>query len=245
MAESREDSIYTARLAEQAERYDEMAEAMKKVAQLNDELSVEERNLLSVAYKNVVGSRRASLRIISSIEQKEESRGKADHLAKAREYKKKVEKELTEICNDILDVLDKNLVPASGTSESKVFYYKMKGDYHRYLAESTSGESKTTSADKALEAYKQASEIAVELLATNPIRLGLALNFSVFYYEIMNSPDNAIQLAKTAFDDAIEKLEHLTDESYKDSTLIMQLLRDNITLWTSNNEEENDKKDDD
>jgi len=244
MADSREDHIYTARLAEQAERYDEMADAMKKVAQLDSELTVEERNLLSVAYKNVVGSRRASLRIISSIEQKEESRGKADHLAKAREYKKKVEKELTEICNDILEVLDKHLIVNSSTSESKVFYYKMKGDYHRYLAESTTGEPKAQSAEKALEAYKAASVIAQELLPTNPIRLGLALNFSVFYYEIMNSPDNAIQLAKQAFDEAIEKLEHLTDESYKDSTLIMQLLRDNITLWTSSTEEEDNKKDD-
>jgi len=244
MAESREDLIYLARLAEQAERYDEMSEAMKKVAQLKDELTVEERNLLSVAYKNVVGSRRASLRIISSIEQKEESRGKEDHLKKAREYRKKVEEELTRICNEVLEVLETYLVPASSGAESKVFYFKMKGDYHRYLAESTSGKSRQESADKALAAYKNASDVSQELLPTNPIRLGLALNFSVFYYEIMNSPDNAIQLAKQAFDDAIEKLEHLQDESYKDSTLIMQLLRDNITLWTSNAEEDG-KKDDD
>jgi 14-3-3 protein epsilon len=238
MAESREDAIYMARLAEQAERYDEMADSMKKVAQLNEELSVEERNLLSVAYKNVVGSRRASLRIISSIEQKEESRGKEDHLNKAREYRKKVEKELTDICNDILEVLEKNLIPTSTTAESKVFYYKMKGDYHRYLAESTSGDPRQAAAALALSAYKTASDIAAELSSTNPIRLGLALNFSVFYYEIMNSPDNAINLAKTAFDLAIEQLDSLTDDSYKDSTLIMQLLRDNITLWTSNAEEE-------
>jgi len=244
MTDSREDHIYTARLAEQAERYDEMAEAMKKVAQLKEELSVEERNLLSVAYKNVVGSRRASLRIISSIEQKEDSRGKEDNLRKAKEYRKKVEKELTEICNDILEVLEKNLLAAAESAESKVFYYKMQGDYHRYLAESTTGEPRTNAADKALTAYKHASEKAKELLATNPIRLGLALNFSVFYYEIMNSPENAIQLAKQAFDDAIEKLEHLTDESYKDSTLIMQLLRDNITLWTSNADDDGEKKDD-
>jgi len=240
MAEGREDLIYVSRLAEQAERYDEMADAMKKVAQLNEPLTIEERNLLSVAYKNVVGSRRASLRIISSIEQKEESRGKEDHLVKARQYRTKVEKELKSICDDILDVLDKNLITSSTLPESKVFYNKMKGDYHRYLAESTLGESRQASAEKALEAYKAASEISQELLPTDPIRLGLALNFSVFYYEIMNSPDNAIQLAKQAFDDAIEKLEHLADENYKDSTLIMQLLRDNITLWTSNVEE--DKK---
>jgi len=243
VTETREDSIYTARLAEQAERYDEMASAMKKVAQLNEELTVEERNLLSVAYKNVVGSRRASLRIISSIEQREEARGKEDNLNKARLYRKKVEAELTEICNNILGVLDEHLIKKSQTDESKVFYNKMKGDYHRYLAESTSGESRQLAAEKALEAYKSASSIAQLLAPTNPIRLGLALNFSVFYYEIMNSSENAIALAKQAFDDAIEKLEQLTDESYKDSTLIMQLLRDNITLWTSNNDED-DKKDD-
>ena len=232
--DNREGLIYLARLSEQAERYDEMADAMKKVAEMNTELSVEERNLLSVAYKNVVGSRRASLRIISSIEQKEESRGKEQNLNKAREYHAKVEKELTEICADILRILDEHLIKTAAAAESKVFFYKMKGDYHRYLAESTSGDTRKAAAAKALEAYQAASDIAAELLPTNPIRLGLALNFSVFYYEIMNNPDSAITLAKSAFDTAIEQLEQLDDDNYKDSTLIMQLLRDNITLWTSN-----------
>ena len=63
--------------------------------------------------------------------------------------------------------------------------------------------------------------------------MGLALNFSVFYYEILNSPDRACHLAKQAFDDAIAELDSLSEESYRDSTLIMQLLRDNLTLWTS------------
>eukprot|EP01103_Thecamoeba_quadrilineata_P000699 TRINITY_DN10614_c0_g1_i1.p1 TRINITY_DN10614_c0_g1~~TRINITY_DN10614_c0_g1_i1.p1 ORF type:complete len:259 (-),score=62.23 TRINITY_DN10614_c0_g1_i1:63-734(-) len=219
-----------------------MADAMKRVARLNTELSVEERNLLSVAYKNVVGSRRASLRIITTIEQKEESRGKEENLAKAKKYHKKVETELSEICADILNVLEQHLIPASESAEPKVFYYKMKGDYHRYLAESTGGETRAESAENALAAYKLASENASELPFTNPIRLGLALNFSVFYYEIMNSPDNAITLAKNAFDNAIDKLESLNDDNYKDSTLIMQLLRDNITLWTTNNEESDDDK---
>jgi len=245
----RDDFIFSARLAEQAERYDEMAEAMKRVAQLNIQLTVEERNLLSVAYKNVVGSRRASLRIISSIEKKEQDRSKLDHFQKAREYHNKVEKELSDICSDILDLLEKHLIPTAETdtsetkAESLVFYYKMKGDYHRYLAESTSGDTRKAASDAALAAYKSASGFAEDLISTNPIRLGLALNFSVFYYEILSDPDNAISLAKKAFDEAIEKLENLPDESYKDSTLIMQLLRDNITLWTS--DDQDDRKDDD
>jgi 14-3-3 protein epsilon len=115
---------------------------------------------------------------------------------------------------------------------------------HRYLAEFQSGDSRKDSAAKALEAYSNASNIAnSDLPPTHPIRLGLALNFSVFYYEILNSPDRACHLAKQAFDDAIAELDTLSEESYKDSTLIMQLLRDNLTLWTSDQPEQGDEGD--
>lgn len=234
MADSREENVYMAKLAEQSERYDEMVEAMKKVAELDVELTSEERNLFSVAYKNVIGARRASWRIISSIEQKEENKGNTANVGRIKEYRSKVEKELTAICNDILAVLDKHLIPASVTGESKVFYYKMKGDYHRYLAEFASGDARKEASENSLAAYKMASDIAAtELQPTHPIRLGLALNFSVFYYEILNSPERACHLAKQAFDDAIAELDTLSEDFYKDATLIMQLLRDNLTLWTS------------
>lgn len=113
-------------------------------------------------------------------------------------------------------------------------FISRKGDYHRYLAEFATGNDRKEAAENSLVAYKAASDIAMtELPPTHPIRLGLALNFSVFYYEILNSPDRACRLAKAAFDDAIAELDTLSEESYKDSTLIMQLLRDNLTLWTS------------
>eukprot|EP00161_Ancyromonas_sigmoides_P006169 TRINITY_DN17075_c0_g1_i1.p2 TRINITY_DN17075_c0_g1~~TRINITY_DN17075_c0_g1_i1.p2 ORF type:complete len:255 (-),score=131.09 TRINITY_DN17075_c0_g1_i1:257-1021(-) len=240
----RENSVYIAKLAEQAERYDEMVEQMKNVAKLDVELTVEERNLLSVAYKNVIGARRASWRIISSIEQKEDSKGNDTHVKRIRDYRQKVEDELARICRDILEILDAHLIPSSITGESKVFYYKMKGDYHRYLAEFQTSQSRKEAAENSLIAYKAASDIATtELQPTHPIRLGLALNFSVFYYEILNSPDRACHLAKQAFDDAIAELDTLSEESYKDSTLIMQLLRDNLTLWTSDMQNDEDKED--
>ncbi|CAJ0609522.1 unnamed protein product [Cylicocyclus nassatus] len=280
MADNKDELVQRAKLAEQAERYDDMAQSMKKVTELGAELSNEERNLLSVAYKNVVGARRSSWRVISSIEQKTEGSEKKQQMAK--EYREKVEKELRDICQDVLNLLDKFLIPKAGNPESKVFYLKMKGDYYRYLAEVASGEDRSSVVDKSQQSYQEAFDIAKDKMQpTHPIRLGLALNFSVFYYEILNapdkacqlakqssysealeiakenlatthparlglalnysvffyeiasSPDRACQLAKQAFDDAIAELDTLNEDSYKDSTLIMQLLRDNLTLWTS------------
>jgi hypothetical protein len=116
---------FLARLCEQAERYDEMVTYMKEVAKLGGELTVDERNLLSVAYKNVVGTRRASWRIISSIEQKEESKGSDKHVSTIKDYRNKIETELEKVCQDVLDVLDDFLIPNAATGESKVFYHKM------------------------------------------------------------------------------------------------------------------------
>ncbi|KAJ6352884.1 hypothetical protein OIU76_001993 [Salix suchowensis] len=239
MEKEREQLVYLARLAEQAERYDEMVEAMKKVAKLDVELTVEERNLVSVGYKNVIGARRASWRILSSIEQKEEAKGNEQNVKRIKEYRQSVEDELAKICNDILSVIDQHLIPSSSTGESTVFYHKMKGDYYRYLAEFKGADERKEAADQSLKAYEAATSTAIsDLPPTHPIRLGLALNFSVFYYEILNSPERACGLAKQAFDDAIAELDSLNEDSYKDSTLIMQLLRDNLTLWTSDLPEE-------
>ncbi|XP_022845814.1 14-3-3 protein 9-like [Olea europaea var. sylvestris] len=88
-ANERENFVYIAKLAEQAERYDEMVDAMKKVAKLDVELTVEERNLLSVGYKNVIGSRRASWRILSSIEEKEDAKGNGQNVKQIKQYRQK------------------------------------------------------------------------------------------------------------------------------------------------------------
>uniref|UniRef100_A0A8C2JZ37 14-3-3 protein zeta/delta-like n=1 Tax=Cyprinus carpio TaxID=7962 RepID=A0A8C2JZ37_CYPCA len=172
--------IQKAKLAEQAERYDDMAACMKQVTEQGAELR--------------------------------------------------------DICNEVLGLLGKYLIKNSTNAESKVFYLKMKGDYYRYLAEVASGDDKKDTITNSQGAYQDAFDISKkEMQPTHPIRLGLALNFSVFYYEILNSPEQACALAKQAFDEAIAELDTLNEDSYKDSTLIMQLLRDNLTLWTSDN----------
>merc|ERR1711978_190189 len=149
----------------------------------------------------------------------------------------KVEEELQKICDTILALLDDKLIPKTPSGESKVFYVKMKADYYRYIAEFTTGEKKDKASKDAKKAYAEATEVAEkDLVVTHPIRLGLALNYSVFMYEVLSLPEDACKMARTAFEDAIAELDNVAEDSYKDSTLIMQLLRDNLTLWTSDQE---------
>merc|ERR1712083_1129510 len=213
------------------------AEYMEKVGDGGGELSVEERNLLSVAYKNAVGSRRAAWRIITSVEQKEKTKQNEENAKFAKEYCGKVEGELDKICLAILKLLDEKLIEKASNGESKVFYQKMKADYYRYIAEYKDGQAKTDAAENARKAYEEAQKVAqADLPVTHPIRLGLALNFSVFQYEVLSNQEEACKMARTAFEDAIAELDNVAEDSYKDSTLIMQLLRDNLTLWTSDQE---------
>ncbi|KAH0473122.1 MAG: uncharacterized protein KVP18_000615 [Porospora cf. gigantea A] len=238
-----EELVYKARLAEQAERYDEMSEFMKEVVMMTKKLSTDERNLLSVAFKNAVGARRAAYRVILSTEQKQEKR-QAEALVKiAREYRQKVDKELRDICASVLDIVDSHLVKdipeTKEYAEPNVFYHKMKGDYYRYLCE-FNPETSQEQIQKARESYEKATKLAVDLPSTHAIRLGLALNFSVFHYEILLSPAEACQMAQHAFDEAIAELDNVSEDTYRDSTLIMQLLRDNLTLWFSDGNKKTD-----
>ena len=237
-----------AKLAEQSERYEDMVEFMKKYVDLKSGIAPEERNLLSVAFKNVVGARRSSWRVVSSIMNKTQDDSVKHKLAK--DYMSKIEKELDETCHEVLELLDDKLIKQAQANEDakeeEVFYLKMKGDYYRYLSEVKSGDARDDVVKKAEEAYQTATDLASEKLpTTNPIRLGLALNFSVFHYEIKQDSKKACDLAKKAFDDSIAELDQLQDDTYKDSTLIMQLLRDNLTLWTSEQDgkDEKDEKD--
>ena len=126
-----EENVCMAKLAEQSQWYEEMVEFTEKVlaAVESEDLTVEERNLLSLVYKNVIVVRRASWHIISSIEQKEESRSNEDHVSMIRDYRSKIKPKLSNIYNGILKLLDTKLIPSATTSDSRVFYLKMKGEW--------------------------------------------------------------------------------------------------------------------
>jgi len=241
----REDAVYLSKLAEQAERYEEMTDAIKKVTQLHLELTIEERNLFSVAYKNIIGERRAAYRILTSILEKERSRG-SSRIPSIMTYLSKIKGEMEVIHDEVIFIIDNNLLPFSSNPESQVFYNKMKGDYHRYKFEfSDNSNEKANAARIAFYSYNHANNIShAQLHPCNPIRLGLALNFSVFYYEILNDPRKACEINIQAFDDAIGRLDELSEENYKDSTVMMQLLRDggHLTLWSAEQDGEEDEE---
>ncbi|KAK6153097.1 hypothetical protein DH2020_012736 [Rehmannia glutinosa] len=217
-----------AKLAEQAERYEEMVQFMDSLVagSAGSKLSIEE----------------PAWRIVSSIEQKKEGRKNDDHVVLVKDYRSKVDTDLSQLCAKILKLIFDYLIASAASSESNVFYLKMKGDYYRYLAEFKAGNERKEAAEETMLAYKAAQDIALaDLAPTHTIRLGLALNFSVFYYEILNTSEKACSLAKQAFEEAIAELDTLGEESYKDNTLIMQLLRDNLTLWTSDMQDQIDE----
>merc|ERR1711967_22377 len=246
----RESALYMAKLAEQAERYDDMVKYMRRIVDLGipaNELSVEERNLLSVGYKNMMSVRRTAWRTVQQFHDKNSAEESAN-AAHDKAYRDTIASEvfalIEEVCTDVVKVYVEgdNKPDSNDDEEVLVFFRKMEGDYNRYGAEITEGEDKDKYREAAKKAYQTATDHATNLTSTNPIRLGLALNFSVFHYEICDQKTEASHLAKNAFDTAIDHLDTLGDDEYKDSTLIMQLLKDNLTLW--NNDEDGDDGDD-
>jgi len=256
------DCLDGAQIAESADRYEDMATYLvEAIGKYDNKLDKEGRNQFSVAFKNIIGSRRQQWRSINQKKIDEEtSPGKDSDKKKQmiKELKDKIESELEEWCGKVLGHIKTLLdnCPKEGeiaemddpqkkeAQEDKINYLKMIGDYNRYRAEYLEGEERETVKKAASEAYGAAVELAKAALEeTDPTRLGLMLNFSVFNYEVMKETEKACNLAKDAFDQAIAKLDSLSDNSYKDSTLIMQLLRDNLTLWTSENDDNNNAGD--
>ncbi|XP_021724815.1 14-3-3-like protein B [Chenopodium quinoa] len=242
MASSSEryDIIYLAKLAAQAERYDDMIDVMKKLVKFNIDLTVEERNLLSKAYKKVTEPKRESWKLLSITEEEEDTIYKNETYMKCiQDYRTIVESDLANICYDVITLIDDHLLPFASSTESSVFYLKMKADHYRYMAEIKTGDEKTLVAEESLKTYEEAMAIAVaQLSPIHPARLGLALNFAVFYYEVLNSYQRAHHLAKEAFDEAMSELDDIGSRACsKDIKVILSLLRDNLTLWKSENDE--------
>jgi 14-3-3 protein epsilon len=177
-----EEQIFLARVAEQAERFEDMVQFLDEVLKSKGgSVTPDERNLLSVAFKNLISSKRAACRTISAIEQNPKYSKFNDALT---EYKRQIETQLQADCQKIIDMITSRVLQTDGCSdEAKAFFVKMVGDYYRYIAENAKGDTLEDVKTKAKAAYEEAN--AINLQPCNPIKLGLALNFSVFNYEVL------------------------------------------------------------
>jgi hypothetical protein len=230
-----EEKIFMVRVAEQAERFDDMFGFLKDVIGLKDsDFTTEERNLLSVGFKNLIGANRTAIRTIAAIEQNP----KYTKFNGALEgYKKKIEGELYDQCMSIVNLTKDKCLPKASNSESKAFFHKMAGDYYRYIAESAQGAKLEEVKVGAETQYAAAQKISdADLGACNPIRLGLALNFSVFYYEVKGDHKKACELGENALQHALDKIDECDEETFRDAKSIIELLKENLSLWKEEGE---------
>lgn len=240
----RDVTFFLIKSAEKAERYDDMIEFVEKMLSIDTKLNVEERNLMSVAYTNSIRKKRRQWQVIS--QSRDSPKLSSSQRGLLLDYCKKIESEIEETVQRVLILVKNELLPDAIESEARVFYYKMIGDYHRYLAELRDPGTIAfdTVSKSATTAYKSAMECALrELLPTNSIRLGLVLNYSSFLYKCAQKPLESIQIAKAAYEDAIVELGDLTedltehDEGFSndlhDASLILKLIDDKLMTWKS------------
>ena len=129
---TREEYVYLAKLYERAERFPDMVKAINKFVELDPKLTKDERNILSAGYKNIISDKRASWRLLNSLERKEEKKN-SSQIANIKEVKDNIERELNKICDEIQNIIDKYLIPNSTYSETKVFFLILKGDSRKSI----------------------------------------------------------------------------------------------------------------
>lgn len=221
---------YFAKLAEVAERYDDMAYHIEALAKLR-ELTVDERNLFKSSLS--LHSLKTSWLVIKTTEQQKWMQDYEEEAQWAREYRWKIQTDLHKMFDRSITLMDSYLIP-NATPESKVFYLKMKADNYKLIAEINDGDVKVDALQNARLSYDESQKVAEKGLdATHPIRLGLALAYSAFQFDLLSNPNEACKLARTALEDAAAELDNMTTDTSTDSIFIMKVLRDNLTQWVS------------
>ncbi|TNV81107.1 hypothetical protein FGO68_gene8502 [Halteria grandinella] len=243
--------MFMARVAEQGDRFEDMFSFLKDgvIKQRKDgHFTADERNLLSVAFKNLVSPKRTTWRTIIAVEHSTQG-GPSSQTQAIAQYKAVIEERLHKDCEEIVALVLNYVLPRLAQSygdvpknvkdlEERAFFWKMAGDYYRYASEASqstaSREQRLPRFKKgALEAYNRAMELCKSglLRPYNSVCLGLALNFSVFHYEVMGDPLKACQIAKESFESAIEVIDECSEEHFQEAQSILELLKENMNIW--------------
>ena len=247
---TRDECVYLTKLFDRAEQYEEAVDNAVNFIKMKPILNSDERACFANVFKNLVNQKRASIRYLESVKKKEKKALKNpstnnittvinNNVESLEEIIQKVEDELNSLINLMQEILDEMLLPNSKKPEAQVFYMKLKGDYYRYKAEFSKDEEKEISADLAEQSYNDAYMLSEESLPiTSLVRVSLAVNFSIFYYEEKNMIDEAIMIAKSCFEEAIKMVDEVDDDKAKDYILLVNLLKENIIFWNSEKPED-------
>ena len=228
-----------AKLYENTEKFQLMFENINKFVALNPSLNKDERIILNNGYKNIITNQRRAWRELIKTETQELQSGNNVKSEYAKELRIEVENEILVAADKVLEMVDKYLLPNATDVESKVFFYKMKADFLRYKAEVKLGEEYISCYKESANAYAEGQKIAESLPISNTVKLGLALNYSVLMYEVVLNKESAINLAKVAYDEAMKIIDDLDKTKGKETILLIQLLKENLSLWFNDNEEDN------
>lgn len=224
-----EKKIFMARVADQAERYEDMVAFLEDIIKdSSEDVSMDVRNLLSVGFKNLISAQRSAWKTVQAIEQNKKYQ---EYSTNCSEYRSKISDELAKNCQKIINIVKDQALPKAGDDEAKVFYLKMIGDYYRYTAETAQGAKLEDVTENALKYYDLATQAASELKPYNSTRLGLALNFSVFHYELKNDSGKACKIAEEALNGARDEIDNMDNEEARDALSIIELLKENLDLW--------------
>ena len=237
----REEYVYLSKLYERAERYQDMVSVINKFIEITPKLTKDERNILSAGYKNILSDKRASWRLLNSMERKE-TKKKSSQVPHIKEIKNHIESELKIIIEGMHNLIDKYLLPNAEDPESKVFYLRLKGDHYRYLCEISKDKDLEKAIEKAEKVYKEAYAISEkDLPFINCTRVGLCLNMALFFYEIKGDKKEGCKIAKKSFEESMKCLDDLEKFKSKDVLLLIQLLKENLIFWSSemNEDEQN------
>lgn len=248
----RQELLFLARHAEQAQRYHDMAVITRHLVHFTGgKLSREERTLFYIAHVRIILPIRNAIKVLNQHFASPATAGLA------QEYRRYLHHELKTFCFTLIDFIQTSLVtPLHTLPDHVVFFLKMVGDLYRYVAElnplshiapTNSHVSVAVGKSPQYQSqhqyyymylcrhyYHEAALVAEKYFAiAQPLRLGVLLAYAVAAFELFRDYKTACEITKMCFDKAIVKIETLEEEDYRDSTLLLQLMRDNLQLWVA------------
>ena len=237
-----EKNIYMALLAQQCSRYEEMFKYLEDLLiKRNKDFSLKEREFLAYGYASYIKTKRKSLHILMAYETKEKKNDNSIFLSYIQEYRNSLESDLTQSCQKIINVLDSLLIKKAENNESKIFYKKLKGDLNRYIAEYAKDELRERVMRDGLLAYQDAKNLSKDMPIMNEVLLGLYLNMSLFYYEVVNERKNAIKISEECAQKINKEMTGFdkNDEKNKVIMALIGLIKENLENWQIEEDEQN------